>query len=165
MSTMRTGSWEFVREGLRLADALITFQRFPKPAGPFADDSVRSHGALRPERANEESLLPLAETEAFWIGALLPDGVRPAFHAVLADGHRIALSGAWRAPLLSIMGFSLNDVLHPLTRPPVRAIDVRIGPDAISITIVAPEEFSRRTGCDGPDPLDHGSAYKGWRLP
>lgn len=164
---MQTGSWECTREGLLYARTLISFQRFPKPAGSFDVGSLRSYGALRPEQVGDDIVLPLPDDEAVWIGALLSredeDGF--AVHACLADGRRITLSGAWRASLLTIIGYTDASVLQPLARPPVRRIDVMVGSAAISIAIVAPDEFIRLTGRDGPGPLHDDSAYKGWRLP
>ena len=164
---MQTGSWECTREGLRHARTLISFQRFPKPRVPFATDSVRSYGALLPERAGREILLPLPDDEAFWIGAMLSNGDADdvALHANLADGRRIALSGARQESLLTILGFTDDSVFRPLTCPPMRGIEVLVSSDEVSVTIVAPDRFTQLTGRDGPEPLHDDSAYKGWRLP
>ena len=163
---MRTG-WECTREGLRHAQTLVSFQRFPKPAGPIVAGAVRSFGALTPELVDTDIVLPLADDDAFWIGAMPSDGDADelALHAGLSDGRQIALSGTQHGSLLSIMGFADGGAQQPLARPLVTSIDIRAGSDAVSVTIVSPDEFTRLTGRNGPEPLRDDSAYKGWRLP
>lgn len=164
---MQADSWECTREGLRHAQTLVSFQRFPKPAGPLAVEAVRSYGALPPGQVGTEILLPLPDDDAFWIGVILSgegaDGL--SLHADLADGRRIALSGVRHASLLSIMGFADGDALQPFTRPRVTSIGIGIGSDTRSVKIVSPDEFTRLTGRNGPEALPDDSAYKGWRLP
>lgn len=164
---MQADSWECTREGLRHAQTLISFQRFPKPAGAFAVEAVRSYGALPSERVGSEIFLPLPEDDAFWIGVIRSgegaDGL--SLHADLADGRRIALSGVRHASLLSVMGFADGDALQPFMRPRVTSIGIGIGCATRSITIVSPDEFTRLTGRKGPEALRDDSAYKGWRLP
>ena len=86
-------------------------------------------------------------------------------HAGLADARRIALPGQWRPPLLSVFGFMDAGAFQPLARPLVTSIDIRIGSDEISVTIIEPDRFTQLTGRDGPAPLQNDGAYKGWRLP
>ena len=164
---MQTGPWDCTHEGLRHTRALITFQRFPKPAELFAAESVRSYGVLLPEQVGQEIVLPLPDDDAFWIGAMLSDDEADtvALHATLANGRRIALSGTRRASLLTIMGFTDDSVFRPLAHPSVRAIEVLIGSDAVSVQIVTPDRYTELTGRAGPEPLHDDSAYKGWRLP
>lgn len=164
---MQTGLWDCTHEGLCHARALVTFQRFPKPGGPFTAESVRSFGALLPEQAGNEIVLPLPDDEAFWIGAMLSnnDADTVALHAMLADGRRITLSGTRRESLLTVTSFTDDRMVRPLARPLVGAIEVWIGSDTVSVKIVAPDRYTELTGRAGPEPLHDDSAYKGWRLP
>lgn len=136
-----------------------------------------------------DPVLPVAETEAFWIGLSADEPVRVALQVdVIGRGAIDALSGeAWRnAGARSIDAAARAQVagiagpngrwwafsrIATLPAPASRSIRLLVRGDraavtsSVAVALTDYASFTRLTGVSAPAPLDPDAGYKGWRLP
>jgi hypothetical protein len=162
-------AWTNSTEGLRLGEALVSFQRFPLPLSATVDHAPPSYGALPVAPAPSGFLLPLAQGEAFWIGILMSSDTRPASVVVRArrqDGQWIDVAGTKESSITVVTGEMQPDMTFKVfSLQSTSAISVECEGCCTRIDLTDPLTFSAITGQPGPEPLDSTSAYGGWRLP
>ena len=161
--------WTGGVEGLRLGPLLVSFQRYSRPEISVVQQAPTSLGALPVAWAETTFLLPVANCEAFWIGALAEAPSWPLPLRVSAeDAH------GQTAPILQLAEIGIavgagrprDDCLFDALCPPV-CVGLRIiaGGYATGIVVVTPGEYAARTGQPQPPLLDLDAGYKGWWLP
>ncbi len=166
MSGAEAQSWVAAPEGLRFRSLLVSFQRFRRPPGDAIRAVPTSLGALpvAPDRQGAGFLLPLGDEEAFWLGIL--DSKAPIeIEATLRDGsvRHVAQASGTHAAVAGIP--TPEGDYRVLARSNVSALRVIAGGVAAGIELLAPADYSRRSGAPAPEPLDPSAAYGGWRLP
>jgi hypothetical protein len=162
--------WLPVAPGVRLS-----FQRYVLPPSGNVVGTPASLGAL-PVAQDDGGpwLLPLASSEAFWIGLGAAPGAAPgtlALRARAADGHfvgtaAIAITATSRLSGLpdgkgSVLAFARGGGPHGLAELRLQAP----GQAPLRLRLVDPATFAARTGLPPPAPLDPEAGYRGWRLP
>lgn len=174
--------------GLRVDGGLtLSFQRFALPAGGVIGRLPPSLGALPVGAAADGTLvLPVADGEAFWIGASTdrPKARAEVFvSAHLSDGTRREAPMVVAAPAARLAGLPREDGgFDALARtatpagPGCDALTVRYRirqrgrrwsdrAEALAVRLLDPAAFAVATGEAPPGPLDPGAGYGGWRLP
>jgi hypothetical protein len=128
----------------------------------------QSLGALPVGQGKGAFLLPLAEAEGFWIGAMLeasePIRVSLAVHRPGGGQTPLAeLAGPQRA---AIAGLIRSDGRFDIfSRRSLVALDIAVDDSRARVEVVEPAVYTQLTGQPAPDPLDPGAGYGGWRLP
>jgi hypothetical protein len=174
--------------GIRFrAGLVLSFQRFALPATGVIDRLPPSLGALPAGVAQDGTLmLPVADGEAFWIGASTdgPDGQAEVMvSSVLSDGRTRVAPTLRAAPSARLAGLPRGDGGYDaFTRT---ATTSGPGCDALTfrcrirqrgrpwparftrlvVRLAGPDAFAAATGVPPPGPLDPGAGYGGWRLP
>lgn len=157
------------RDGLRLAAALISFQRFSRPVGDVVERAPRSLGALPVGRAANGFLLPVADNEAFWIGAMLSRDSNPCSVTILADrltGGRVPVARLDRPQTAIIAGIIRPDGRFDIfSRHSISAIEATANGRTARVEPVHPALYAAVTGNRAAEPLDPAAGFGGWRLP
>jgi hypothetical protein len=157
------------RMALDIGGCRISFQRFARPASQLIHRVPSSLGALPLGDSSSETLLPLADNEAFWIGIESPD--RPleleiVIQIVRPDGTTQLVRPEARSSIAMVAGFSRDDgSLECFTLQTVREVILRSRTHDARVCIVEPDLYSLRTGLPKPAPLDPSAAYDGSLLP
>ena len=162
------GGWRCGRDGLRFGSLLVSFQRFAPSAGEVVERAPQSLGALPVGRGKESFLLPLAESEGVWIGAMLeasePTSVRLV--AQSRDGRQSRLAELVGPQTAVIAGMIRSDGRFDIfSRHSLAALDIAADDSRARVELVEPAVYARVTGQPAPDPLDPAAGFGGWRLP
>jgi hypothetical protein len=120
------------------------------------------------DRARLAFLLPLAEAEGFWIGAMLeasePSRARLAAHR--PDGGQTLLAELVGPERAVIAGLIRSDGRFDIfSRRSLVALDIAVDDSRARVELVEPALYTRLTGQPAPDPLDPAAGFGGWRLP
>ena len=162
------GGWRCGRDGLRFGSLLVSFQRFAPSAGEVVERAPQSLGALPVGRGKESFLLPLAESEGFWIGAMLgpsaPTRVRLTVQS--RDGKQSRLAELVGPQTAVVAGMIRSDGRFDIfSRRSLAALDIAVADSRARVEMVEPAAYTQVTGQPAPDPLDPAAGYGGWRLP
>jgi len=125
-------------------------------------------GALPVGRGKGSFLLPLAEAEGFWIGAMLaasePTGVWFAVES--RDGRQSRLAELVGPQTAVLAGMIRSDGRFDIfSRHSLAALDIAVEDSRVRVELVDPAVYTQVTGEAAPDPLDPAAGYGGWRLP
>ena len=157
------------RDGLKFATALISFQRFSRPVGDVVEGAPRSLGALPVGRAASGFLLPVADNEAFWIGAMLSRDPDPDSVTIMADrltGGRVCVARLDRRQTTIIAGMIRPDGRFDIfSRHSISAIEATAHGRTVRVEPVDPALYAAVTGDRAAEPLDPAAGFGGWRLP
>ena len=134
----------------------------------MVERAPQSLGALPIGQGKGSFLLPLAESEAFWIGAMLeasePTRVRLA--AQSREGRQSRLAELVGPQTAVIAGTIRADGRFDIfSRHSLAALDIAADDSRARVELVEPAVYARVTGQPAPDPLDPAAGYGGWRLP
>jgi hypothetical protein len=164
-----TWIWQSGPGGLTLDHAVVSFQRFLRPAIRTVRKAPRSYGVLPVAAMGTNFMLALPEQEAFWLGVTVPSTWSGgAWNAAalntagkLVDLERISRPGTFVIPGMR----RPNGEFEVLCRENVSQIQL-VGPAGVAhILVCSPETFARRSHQAPPEPFDPNAAYGGWRLP
>ena len=128
----------------------------------------QSLGALPVGQGKGSFLLPLAEAEGFWIGAMLgPSEPTRARLAMLSrDGRQSRLAELVGPQTAVIAGMVRSDGRFDVfSRDSLVAVDIAVEDSRARVEVVEPAVYTQVTGEAAPDPLDPAAGYGGWRLP
>jgi hypothetical protein len=128
----------------------------------------QSLGALPVGRGRGSFLLPLAEAEGFWIGAMLGASAltRVRFAGESRDGRQSRLAELAGPQTAVIAGMIRSDGRFDIfSRHSLAALDIAVEDSGARVELVEPAVYTQLTGEAAPDPLDPAAGYGGWWLP
>jgi len=160
--------WRVGPEGLISNDAVISFQRFRRPANGIVQKAPKSCGVLPAGFGRSGLLLAVPRDEAFWIGVLLDASWRGelAIGVERIDRTLISLARIGRSGATTIDGMPRPDGgFEVLCSDTILAVQIDNGSVSCRIELTSVEDFVARTGREPPSPFNADAAYQGWRLP
>jgi hypothetical protein len=174
---------ELDRGRIRLANSLFVYlERTLAPSEPLAPGVTPRPYGLAPAAVQDSDavLAAVAPGEAIWLGFQAIDRASPATVRVRVDAPAPldAVSGEpWDEELAEaprnhlvcppdycLPGLRTPDGYVPFGEGQLTVLTYEAAQARVPVRLVTPEAFTRATGMVA-DPLDPGSAYKGWRLP
>lgn len=169
MGELALPGWVSCPEGLQLGSLLVSFQRYPLPAGAVIRRAPPSLGALPVALTPSGFLLPIDDDEAFWIGVVVP---APAplnpfrISAILLDATEVVVASL-SEPRTHVLAGMLraDDQFDAFCRGSIEALGLSVGDCTALVRPTDPATFSASTGRPAPAPLDRSAGYRGWRLP
>jgi hypothetical protein len=162
------GGWRCGRDGLRFGSLLVSFQRFARSGGEVVECAPQSLGALPVGQGKGSFLLPLAEAEGFWIGAMLEESASTRVRLAMQsrDGRQSRLAELVGPQTAVIAGMIRPDGRFDIfSRHSVAALAIAVDDGRARVEVVEPAVYTQVTGQPAPDPLDPAAGYGGWRLP
>jgi hypothetical protein len=160
--------WRIGPEGLISNGAVLSFQRFRRPADGIVHEAPPSCGVLPAGYGRSGLLLAVPRDEAFWIGVLLDASWSGelAIAVERIDRTMISLARIGRLGASTIDGIPRHDGRFDVfCSDTILAIQLDNGAVVCRIEITSVEDFVARTGRKPPSSFNAGTAYQGWRLP
>jgi hypothetical protein len=168
LTTGDRDAWRSGPEGLYSNGAVVSFQRYRRPAENMVRHAPASCGVLPVAREASGFLLALPEHEAFWIGPVIEAGGGGELNieVELVDGAVVVLGRYSRSGAFVIPGIPRPDGLFDaFCRATISEVRLGSAAEIARIGLADVREFVARTGHDAPAPFDAGAAYGDWRLP
>jgi len=160
--------WRIAPEGLISNGAVVSFQRFRRPADGIVHQAPSSCGVLPVGFGGGGLWLAVPRDEAFWIGVLLDASWRGELEIGVEriDRTLISLARTGRSGASTIDGIPRPDGrVDVFCHDTILAVQLDGGAVVCRIELTSVDDFVARTGRKPPSPFNADAAYQGWRLP